>query len=350
MKNTFLLALGFLATASSFGQLDTVTERSDAAKVSWLASTKNLFQWRDVSIDLKAIDPEKGYFGIDYKLNFSRKIGTLAGTKEEEARYPRNINFGIGSNGFVTVAGDKNDVNSIVNELRFEGFPIYRVPPKTAVSSGTWEDFMKTDSADGVDDPMQDPLVINAQQLAERVSAPFWLFLDIHAKHETTQDFRDFDFAFGSQLGFSTSLLNNILDLPFRLLRVGDNNNPRQLDLSIGYDYVTQIRKTALKEANEASNSMNRLNMKAEWETGIFTDKDRFVFLFDAYHALNATATLRSINKDWNTFFMAKIEHLMNYNAKTKTVSKIAIKYVKGSLPPNFTRSYVLGAGFSLEF
>jgi hypothetical protein len=197
---------------------------------------------------------------------------------------------------------------------------------------------------------MQDPLVQNAQQLAERVSSPFWLFLDVHAKHETSQDFRDFDFAFGSQLGITTSLLNNIIDLPFRLLRVGEYNNPRQLDLSIGYDYVTQVRKTALKEANGSSNTMNRLNMKAEWETGIFTEKDRFVFLFDAYHALNATPALQSIDKDWNTFFMVKVEHLMGYNPQTKTVSKIAIKYLKGSLPPNFTRSYVLGAGFSLEF
>jgi hypothetical protein len=302
----------------------------------------HLFTSNDITIDLKAIDPDKGYFGIDYKLDFIRSIATL-----NSKTFPyKNLNLGFSSNGFVTVVNEKNDVNSIINELKLEAFPLIIKSPAERVNGGDW----RTAIEDTAEDVQVDPVVINSRRLARQFSSPFWLFLNFHGKHETTQDFKNYNFAIGSEISFTTSFLNAILDLPFSLLRTSPNNNPRQLDLSIGYDYVTGINKTQLASLKDSSDFMNRLNLKAEWETGVFTENDRLIILFDAYNDLDATKELKDANKDWNTFFMIKLEHILGLNAKTKTLTKIAIKYTNGELPPNFIKGYVLGAGFSVEF
>lgn len=296
----------------------------------------SFFKSKDFSMDFKFIDPSKGSFGIDYKVNLERKLLTL----RQDTFLNRNLNLNLNSKGFITVAGDKNPNNSLISELKFEGFPLfYAKPKKITQPKRNWED------------AENDPNLENqVSQLAKQVSSPFWLFLNLHGKHETTQDFDNYDFALGSSLSVSSSYLNAILDAPFGLLRTESNNNPRQLDLSIGYDYVIGINKTAYADINDSINATNRLNLKAEWETGIFTQKDRIIFLFDSYYDLNSTHKMKDNKQDWNYFYMIKLDHLLNYNEKTKTLTKISIKYTQGALPPNFIEGNVIGGGFSIEF
>lgn len=297
---------------------------------------KVLFKSKDLSLDFKFIDPAKGSFGIDYKLNLEQKICSLS----KDNFINKNLNLNLNSKGFVTVAGDRNPTNSIISELKFEGFPLFYIKPHKITSPRrSWIDAEK--------DPN---LEQEAAQLAKQVSSPFWLFLNIHGKHETSQDFKNYDFAFGSSLSITSSFLNAILDAPFNLLRIEPNNSPRQLDLSIGYDYVVGINKTNYAALNDSINNTNRLNLKAEWETGVFSQRDRIIFLLDSYYDMNATQKMKDNKKDWNYFYMIKLDHILHYDKNTKTLTKASIKYTRGALPPNFTQGYVIGGGFSIEF
>jgi hypothetical protein len=326
-----ILALVFLSAAQGQDE-NTILDNS---------SNFRLFTARDILIDLKFIDPDKGTFGIDYKINLERSIGTLFNSSY------RNLKLNFNSAGFITVAGEKNQNNSIISSLDVSAFPLFRVQPKSITPTHSWEDLIDIDTTLSVD---EDPLINLSRNLAEEVSSPFWLFWNLHAKHETTQDFKNYDFAFGTQVSFSTSYLSAILDFPFGLLRTSRNNNPRQLDLSVGYDYVVGINNTLLEDVKDNSDYMNRLNFKAEWETGILTRNDRIIFLFDSYLDINPSEAQKQANKDWNTFYMIKLEHSLGRIGMSRTRAKIAIKYTQGKLPPNFETGYILGGGFSIDF
>ena len=122
------------------------------------------------------------------------------------------------------------------------------------------------------------------------------------------------------------------------------------MDLSVGYDYVTGANKTSLAPLLEDSKFMNRLNLKAEWETGILSGNERIAFLFDSYYDLDRNLLLKNAGKDWNYFYMIRIEKLLKINLGPGTKTKIAIKYTAGELPPNFDKGFVLGGGFSIDF
>ena len=139
------------------------------------------------------------------------------------------------------------------------------------------------------------------------------------------------------------------MDYPFGLLRADDHNYPRQLDISVGYDYVLGLDNTTYV-ADGGLENINRLNFRAEWETGILTPRDRISFLFDSYYDLDATHVMKDSNEEWKTFYMIKIDHAISYNDDTKTLTKISIKYTEGELPPNFVKGYVIGGGLSIEF
>jgi hypothetical protein len=182
---------------------------------------------------------------------------------------------------------------------------------------------------------------------AKIVHSPLWINANIHFKHEATQDFDDYDLAWGTSVIFSTSYLHAPLDYLFGLLRFKKNNNPRQLDISVGYDYVTTLNQTANKLIREDESNANRLNAKAEWETGIFAN-DRIIFAYNMHYEFDAPEMVKDADKDLNSFFMIKLDHLI-YEAEEAKV-QFAIKYTDGELPPNFKRGSVIGGGISFEF
>lgn len=305
-----------------------IAQTNDSIKTNSLP----LFHNKNIFIDFKAIDPEKGYFGIDYKLSLERNLLNIDSIKQSK------LKIGINSQGFITVAGDKNKNNSIINEVKVEAFPLLNSKPK--VNSKDYKNW---------EDALNDPnLSQKASEMAKQASSPFWLFLDIHAKHETTQDFKNYDFAFGTNLSFSTSILSSILDYPFKLLRTSNYNNPRYLDVSIGYDFVTGLNKTQYVKDKDDVNHMNRLNLMAEWETGIFTENERIGFLLNMYYNLDNPTHITQNYNGWNYFYMIRFDHIISNNSKTTT--KLSIKYTEGALPPNYNKGYIIGGGFSFEF
>jgi hypothetical protein len=179
------------------------------------------------------------------------------------------------------------------------------------------------------------------------VHAPLWLDADIHVKQEATQDFKDYDIAAGAALSLSTSYLNAGLDYIFGALRSQANNNPRQLDILVGYDYVANLDNTANSILRNDRDDANRINVKAEWETGILKG-DRLSFLYNSYYELHAPQKIKEAGKDQTAFFMIKLEHLLYQEKNAKT--QFAIKYTSGELPPNYEKGRVIGAGISVEF
>lgn len=340
MKRALLLisCLGFgsLAAAQTTGA-DTTAKKS---MVEESASFK-VFDKYGLKVDLKFIDPEKGSFGIDYQFQLDKKL-----LGKDPAKINK-LNLSLGSRGFVTVAEDKNKNSSLISEIKLEGQPLFHVKGKGLGPRSTIDPLADDDPELP---PGKDPLVQQIRDQAAQVASPLWLSFNLHAKHETTQDFRNYDFAFGPQLSVSTSYLSSILDFPFGLLRAAKNNNPRQLDLSVGYDYVTGANKTSLAPLLEDSKFMNRLNLKAEWETGILSGNERIAFLFDSYYDLDRNLLLKNAGKDWNYFYMIRIEKLLKINLGPGTKTKVAVKYTAGELPPNFDKGFVLGGGFSIDF
>lgn len=340
MKRALLLisCLGFgsLAAAQTTGADTTAKKNMVEASASF-----KVFDKYGLKLDLKFIDPEKGSFGIDYQFQLDKKL-----LSKDPAKINK-LNLSLGSRGFVTVAEDKNKNSSLISEIKFEGQPLFHVKGKDLGPPITIDPLADDDPELP---PGKDPFVQQIRDQAAQVASPLWLSFNLHAKHETTQDFRNYDFAFGPQLSVSTAYLSSILDFPFGLLRAAKNNNPRQLDLSVGYDYVTGANKTSLAPLLADSKFMNRLNLKAEWETGILSGNERIAFLFDSYYDLDRNLLLKNAGKDWNYFYMIRIEKLLKINLGPGTKTKVAIKYTAGELPPNFDKGFVLGGGFSIDF
>lgn len=300
-------------------------DKDKGKKLFGLVDTEN------IKIDLKSIDADKGYFGIDYQFSFIKSL-----VRSDRRRWDLSLR----GNGFLTADSAKNDIDSLVTEAAATFFPLWRPAEEVPVSP---EGVAKTRAflkGPGGFDPN---LVDRAQSSAEKLYAPIAFYADVHVKHETTQDFDDYDFALGSSVAVTTSYLEPILDAPFRLLRFGPegkNNGPRQVDLSVGYDYVT-ARHTSQPGSSEED--VNRLSARAEWETGIFRS-DRISFVVTAHYNLDGPS-----NSDgFHPFVLVKYEHLLVDAPHAKT--SFAIKYTAGELPPNFVTGHIIGAGLAIEF
>ena len=290
-----------------------------------------LIDTENIKIDLKGIDGDKGYFGIDYRFSFIKSLA-----RSDTRRWDVSLR----GDGFLTADSEKNDIDSLVTEAAATFFPLWRPAKEAAVSP---EGVAKTRaflSGEGGFDP---GLAKSGQSRAEKLYAPITFYADAHVKYETTQDFADYDFAFGSSIAVTTSYLEPILDAPFRLLRFGPqgrDNGPRQIDLSVGYDYVT-ARHTS--NPGNSEDDTNRLSARVEWETGIFRS-DRISFVCTAQYNLDGASN----DDGFHTFALVKYEHLLVDAPHAKT--SFAIKYTAGELPPNFVTGHVLGAGFAVEF
>lgn len=295
--------------------------------------TLHLFRSRYMNVDFKFIDPEKGYFGMDYTINLKREFRTIA----NDTIFKPNISLNLNSTGFVTVRGKSNAQNSIINELNFEWSPIFKQKKNPNIVISIEKELEKSD----------EEIIERIMKQASMLQSPLWLMFNIHGKHETTQDFKNYDIAVGGSMTLTTSYLNRILDLPFAILRSKAHNHPRHLDLNLSFDYVTKLDKT--ESANlRSKNNANRLNFNAEWETGLF-ERERITFLYSSFHELSPTTAIKDAKMDNNFFYMIKLEHPIG-NSKDGIRKTVSIKYLQGALPPNFNKGFVLGGGFSMEF
>src|SRR5258706_10489107 len=295
---------------------------------------------KSITVDLKAISQDKGDFGIDYKLHLDKKFYTFDSGASTNNSLSRDLVLNLKSEGFITVASKENKLNSIVSEFNLAGQPLYY-----SKSSGggprNWGEENETSDEAAIDLSRKQGFAYNS---------PLWLFLDVYVKNETTQDFKDYDLAFGSSLSLTTSYLNKPLDSVFQQLRWGDaakNNNPRQLDLTFGYDRVIKLDQTANQALWAGQDEVNRLLAKVEWETGIF-QAQRLVLSYNMHYALDAPSAIRAAGKDFNQFFMVRVD-LLRWETPKGNYS-VSVKYTNGELPPNFTKGQVLGGGFSIEF
>jgi len=329
MRSLFVLLI--------FGGLAAFQIRADNTNTDTASQESiRLIDGKALTVDLKAISQDKGDFGVDYKLHLDRRIPFGA---DEPNTFFAGATVNLKSDGFITVTGHENQLNSIISELNFSGaFRPYTQP----AGHGDIGELLKKD----------DRGVIEATKKQDRMfRAPWWIWWDLHIKHETTQDFGDYDFALGTSLAFTTRYLNEPLDLIFKQLRWGEsatNNNPRFLDLSIGYDRVMGLEHTADSGLRGGSNDENRILGKVEWETGIFI-RQRVGISYQIYQEINPPATVRSAGKDLNQFVQVRLD-LLRWNPTKDLNASVSVKYTYGELPPNFTTGHVLGAGFSVDF
>lgn len=377
MKKIMLTSIFFLLPfliLTSLGQSPTESTNSPGKDVKSFGLFKSSF----LQIDLKAIDPKKGQYGLDYNLALKRSMYSYTGKSrtlsiEEkdktittvEVKSVKSINIGLSSKGFVTLEKDANPNNSIINEFKLEGIPLFELGRKYQfVKSRELIDLYQRGDTSLVDGTEGDFQTV-ADKILPQITSPFYLSANLHIKHETTQDFKNYDFALGASLGISSSYLSTALDIPFQLLRTEGHNNPVPVFLFVGYDYVTGINNTTLADLQPDLKHLNRLNLKGEWQTGIFTNRTRIGFLYDSYYNLNSISPTNSENKSYNRFFMVRLDHYLSKlspidnsssegdliaTKSVKTLTKLSVKYTQGQLPPNFVTGYVVGAGFSLEF
>src|SRR2546423_11065879 len=77
-----------------------------------------------IHVDLKAISADKGSFGIDYKVQFSKTL------IQEQNEMGRKWEFSVNGTGLLTAEPEKNDIDSIITEAAFKATPLWRVAPK----------------------------------------------------------------------------------------------------------------------------------------------------------------------------------------------------------------------------
>lgn len=315
IMSTLLSLLVFIVDLSSADTLDN-------------APKFRLFESQQVKIDLKFVGKDKGDVGIDYKLNLEKKLSDDGMSS-----------ISLKSAGFLAVNEKFNNLNSIISELQFQKYPLFSLPSQEIQKVSLDEEMGKK----------PEEIIAITRQQAKAVSSPLWVGADLHLKHETTQDFKDYDIAIGAALALSTSYLHFILDYPFGLLRTKENNNPRQLLLLVGYDYVSKLDQTATSILRNGDNNSNRLNFKANWETGIFAG-DRIGFSWNSYYEINSPSSVKNAELDFTSFFEAKYYHLVYASKEKQTAAGFTLKYTAGKLPPNYQQSNVLGGGLSIDF
>ncbi|MBI4516961.1 MAG: hypothetical protein HY699_14215 [Deltaproteobacteria bacterium] len=373
-----------------------------------------LFDSRDLSVSLKALDQDKGNVGIDYKLALKKNLTEVDLKKalpalDDWLDFTSRTSLDIRSDGFLTVTSRENRANSILSQASLTLAPLWRIErkaPAAAPGAGgiagvvaavqacfTQDDYAKLqhnygaelgkflavpgvalqvanglqcliipdhleryrDDLGGAYEEIVARLPPNGiekvldefRRMRQRYDSPLWIDGNLHFKHEATQDFDDYDLAGGAGISITTVYLSQLLDLPFGLLRSGKNNGSRQLDVSLSYDYVGKMDQTGRATVRGDDTEANRLNARAEWETGILRS-ERLSLVYDAYYEFDAPPSVRQGGKDYGAFFLAKLEHLLFEYKDAKT--QVALIYTNGELPPNFEGGSVLGAGFSLYF
>lgn len=281
----------------------------------------NLFNSNGLKLDFKFIDPLKGSFGIDYDL-------LLSSAKEGEYK----SSFNLKSKGFVTVSNsDLNNANSLVTSLSYTVNPNFSVP---VPSKKPRERNPNTAETDG-------------QDAAERNTRLAYIWLDFHANHETTQDFDDYNYAFGGSLIADLPFLARIVDLPFSILKTNKTQGVNKLELEAKFDYLSNVDNTKIVETPTPISSLNRVTGSAFFETEIMNGI-RFVFNGSLYHILNAPVEIKAVDKSSTYFYEARLDIPLGLNEK-KSKKWAALKYTEGALPPNYTKGYVLGGGFFLS-
>lgn len=274
---------------------------------------------RPFQMDLKALPAEDGWVGLDFRidLEFDRKDQD-AGT--------RWSGF-FKSRGFLTADPDENDLDSLSASLGFDFNPLWRINPQPAAG-------VLRVTPDTIDD-------VSVDDFRERGAAsqsPLAVYFEGLGKVESTQDFESWNVAAGGALAVTTSWLHPILDLPFKWLH-DDHNQPRHLDVSVGYDYLLSREREKGPEAGQ-----HRLALAAEYETGLGRS-DRLRFTFAAHHDLGGGG---SGSGEFHPFFEARYMHLLVDRPGAEVA--FSIKWTTGELPPNYAEGNVLGAGFSIEF
>jgi hypothetical protein len=296
----------------------------------------SLLDTQSIHIDLKAISADKGSFGIDYKFEFSKTVIQEQGD-HGDGEEGRKWDVLLRGTGFLTAKPEENDINSLITEAAFTANPLWRVAPRGG----------ETIPPEILVDPVK--LKEWMTEHGDSFISPLSVYAKANLKHETTQDGSVYDFAAGGGMGLTTGYINKYLDLPFSLLRLPSkehpeaNNGPRQLDVSIGYDFVTGRHVDASAKGSKDESDAHRIVYKAEWETGILRG-DRIIFSFNG----NQQIAGPSGNDQMHPFFLARYEHLLVEKANAKT--SFAINYTAGELPPTFNAGHVIGAGFSIEW
>jgi len=328
-KTVVLTCGAFLVVAETSAETEASSNPTGVADRG--KTVLSLIDSQTIHVDLKAIDADKGSFGIDYKFEFKKTV------IKEENEMGRQWDVLLRGTGFLTAKPEKNDIDSLITEAAFTANPLWRVKPPGGVTIPP--------------EILLDPVKLAGwmKENGHLFVSPLSVYAKASLKHETTQDGDVYDFAAGAALGVSTGYLNTLLDAPFALLRIPSrdhpesNNGPRQIDISIGYDFVTGRHVDASATGSKSESDTNRIVYKAEWETGIFRG-DRIIFSFNGHQQIAGS----SGNNQFHPFFLARYEHLLFDQANAKT--SFAINYTAGELPPTFNAGHVIGAGFAIEW
>lgn len=276
----------------------------------------------NLNIDLKYIDPEKGQFGIDYDLVLSTK---------KENNHSSSFNFK--SRGFITVSNtNSNSLNTIKNILN------YTIEPR----------FSESQKATTTRTRDVGTSIVDGQDVSAKETRPLYVWFDLHANHETSQDFKDYNYAAGASMVVDAPIIGRIIDIPFQLLRTNNFQGFNKLEVNAAFDYVWGLENTQLLSDTTSISSINRATIGGFFETEVFSNI-RFVCNVESYFLLDAPESIKRISKDENYFLQLRLDIPIDKN-KDKSNKYISIKYIEGTSPPNFNKGYVLGAGLFMTF
>lgn len=171
-----------------------------------------------------------------------------------------------------------------------------------------------------------------------------YVWIDLHANHETSQDFKEYNYTAGASIVADAPIIGRIIDIPFQFLRTNNFQGFNKFVVSASFDYVWGLEKTRLLSDTTSISSINRATIGGFFETEVFNNI-RFVCNVESYFLLDSPESIKQISKDENYFLQLRLDIPID-KKKDKSNKYISIKYIEGTLPPNFIKGNVLGAGF----
>lgn len=339
MKTTLALLACALGVATATAQVTNHAAASTPGPLDGLlyVSSTNGFSLR---LDPKVI-ADSGAIGLDYEIKYDRPFVDDGIAKS---------GFGIvaSSRGFIATETDDSQ-NSIISELRLDGHLFLSQDKLSPLQQARVAELLEQYG----DDPFAIPASVAREYDSLMHSTPArFAKLDAHVKHETDQNFDNYQIAFGAGFASDLNLItgNNLparlFDAPFAMTRSAERNASyasRPPRFYLGYDYV-DASQNDVRLTTTTEDSLNRLTFQVAWSTLAFDNIECKASL-QAYFEVDADAAVRAAGKEWTSF--VELSAAIPVDASKK--KKIFVKYANGELPPTLREASNVAIGFSME-
>jgi len=283
-----------------------------------------LFDSHYLRVDVRSAETEGGSLGlgVDYRLSLENRLSDVGF-------------FQFRSTGYVVEQPSEGPDDSLVSRLALG-------------LSG--ESYPHLDNGGQVD--LTDPASFS--RLRGRGALDSWAWqLDLHGKHESSQDFGDYNLAAG--VGGAMTIpwwrLEGVplLMLPLAPLLWTDRSNlaiVQQPAFAMDFEYVFDQQGTA-RDSVGGDDEFWRILVEGGWTSEVFYPNTWLYLRGVLWYELDSSRAVEDADLDQNEFYEVGLKLPTGLE---RDRMHLVLKYMGGELPPNFATGHQFTAGVSLGF